>query len=370
MLVVIPTETAPDERRVAATPETVKKLITLGQRVRIQKGAGKNAGFLDSAYQDAGAELSDTPATEDADIILHVQPPANPLPYKKGAVVLGLLSPFDRKDDLKQWAGAGINTVALELLPRITRAQSMDVLSSQANLAGYRAVIESGAAFGRAFPMLMTAAGTIPPARVLVLGAGVAGLQAIATAKRLGAIVTAFDVRQATKEQVQSLGATFLDIEGSENLETSGGYAKEASADTLARQQAKIRETLLKTDIVITTAAIPGKPSPRLITEDMLTALKPGSVIADLAAERGGNCAATKPGEVIVTSGGVTILGHRNWASRIPFDASALYARNILHFFTAFFNKESGTLNLDKADPIIAGALLTQDGAVVHPHFV
>ncbi|MCA3268788.1 MAG: Re/Si-specific NAD(P)(+) transhydrogenase subunit alpha [Thalassospira sp.] len=369
MTLVLLKETAAAENRVAATPDTVKKIIALGETVTVQSGAGVAAGFTDAAYTAAGATVTASPDVASADIVLHVQPPVTPPAYKSGALVIGMLNPYDNAEALKSYAAQNISTIALELVPRISRAQSMDVLSSQANLAGYRAVIEAGYVFGRGFPMMMTAAGTIPPAKVLILGVGVAGLQAIATAKRLGGVVTAFDVRKATKEQVESLGATFLDIDSGESLEGAGGYAKEASAEALAKQQAKIKETLAKTDIVITTAAIPGKPSPRLITDDMLTALKPGSVVVDLAAERGGNCAATKPGEVIKTDSGVTVVGYTNWASRIPQDASALYAKNILTLLTTFWDKESKKFVIKLDDDILKGCVLTHAGSIVHPQF-
>lgn len=280
-----------------------------------------------------------------------------------------MLAPFDNRAALPGWAAKNLSTFALELIPRITRAQTMDVLSSQSNLAGYRAVIEAANAFGRAFPMMMTAAGTVPPARVLVLGAGVAGLQAIATARRLGAIVSAFDVRAAAKEQVQSLGATFVEVEGAENAETSGGYAKEVSEDFKMRQQAKIHETLKKSDIAIATALIPGKPAPVLITEAMVKDMKPGSVIVDLAVERGGNCPLSEAGKV-VQKHGVTLIGHDNMPSRIAVDASALYARNVFSFLSLLINKDKkDELHINVEDEIIKGTLLTHQGQVVHPQF-
>jgi H+-translocating NAD(P) transhydrogenase subunit alpha len=284
----------------------------------------------------------------------------------KGTLLIGMANPFARKGDVEGWAAAGVSTIALEMIPRISRAQSMDVLSSQANLAGYRAVIEASAAFNRAFPMMMTAAGTIPPARALVLGAGVAGLQAIATARRLGAVVTAFDVRASVKEQIQSLGGTFLEVEGAENLEGSGGYAREASEAQQAAQRAAIANALKKTDIVICTAQIPGKAAPRLITEEGRANLKPGSVVIDMAAATGGNCAGSKPDEV-VTLNGVTLIGHTNLPARIATDASALFARNIVALLGLMKKGDDFSIPLD--DDIIKGCLLTHNGAVVHPSF-
>ncbi|HBU98075.1 Re/Si-specific NAD(P)(+) transhydrogenase subunit alpha, partial [Thalassospira lucentensis] len=312
MKLAVPKEIWPGEKRVAVTPETVKKLKSLGFDVAIEAGAGIDAAIPDDRFVDAGATIAKTMKTtvKDADVIFKVRPPVidgktNELTaYKKGAAVVALLEPFDRKELLDAMAKAGVDGYSMELMPRISRAQSMDVLSSQSNLAGYRAVLEAAHQFGRIYPMMMTAAGTLAPARVLVVGAGVAGLQAIATAKRLGAVVSAFDVRPAVKEQVQSLGGTFIEVEDDEAdaAETSGGYAKEMSDDYKKKQADKLKEVLAKTDIVITTALIPGRPAPEIVTADMVAGMKPGSVIIDLAAERGGNVAGVKLGQTITTA--------------------------------------------------------------------
>jgi NAD(P) transhydrogenase subunit alpha len=287
---------------------------------------------------------------------------------KRGTMLVAILSPYGDKDGVAKYAGAGVNAFAMEFMPRITRAQSMDVLSSQSNLAGYKAVIEASNLFDRAFPQMMTAAGTIPPARVFVMGVGVAGLQAIATARRLGARVSATDVRLAAKEQVQSLGAAFVMVEDEETktAETAAGYAKEMSDAYKAKQAALIAETIAKQDIVITTALIPGRPAPKLVTEAMVRSMKPGSIIIDLAAEQGGNVALTKPGE-IVDVGGVKIAGILNLAGRLPVDASALYAKNLLNFITPLIDKETKALKIDWDDEIIKGTALTRDGQVIHP---
>ncbi len=365
-------ETTPDERRVAASPETVRKFCALGFAVAIEAGAGEGASYPDAAFAEAGAKIVDDAAAAlaDADVILTVRgvDPDHLGAVKRGALLLGMLNPYQNRDLLEAYARAGLAAVALELIPRITRAQAMDVLSSQANLAGYRAVIEASAHFTRAFPMMMTAAGTIAPARVMVMGAGVAGLQAIATARRLGAVVSATDVRLAAKEQVESLGAKFVMVEDEEakEAETAGGYAKEMSEAYRKKQAALIAETLTKQDIAITTALIPGRPAPRLVTEEMVRSMKPGSVIVDLAVEQGGNCELTKAGEVIEVDG-VTIVGHRNLPSRIATDASALFAKNLLNYLTPLVDKETGALALDREDEIVAASLVTKDGAIVHP---
>ena len=365
-------ETAPDERRVAASPETVRKFRALGFEVAIEAGAGEGASFPDAAFAEAGAKIVEDAAAAlaGADVILSVRGIAPDLlaAVKQGALLLGMLNPYQNTALLEAYARAGVAAVALELIPRITRAQAMDVLSSQANLAGYRAVIEASAHFTRAFPMMMTAAGTIAPARVMVMGAGVAGLQAIATARRLGAVVSATDVRLVAKEQVESLGAKFVMVEDEEakEAETAGGYAKEMSEAYRKKQAALIAETLTKQDIAITTALIPGRPAPRLITGEMVRSMKPGSVIVDLAVEQGGNCELTKAGEVIEV-GGVTIVGHRNLPSRIATDASALFAKNLLNYLTPLVDKETGALRLDLEDEIVAASLVTKDGAIVHP---
>lgn len=357
------------EKRVAASPETVKKLIGLGFEVIIEAGAGDGASIPDDAFKEAGATIAkDLKATvKDADVIFSVQglEAKDAKHAKKGAALMAILNPFVEGNRVKAYADAGLLAFAMEFVPRITRAQSMDVLSSQSNLAGYKAVLDGAAEFGRAFPMMMTAAGTVPPAKVLVMGAGVAGLQAIATAKRLGAIVSATDVRPAAKEQVQSLGGKFVMVEDEETAaaETAGGYAKEMSDEYKAKQAKLIAETLAKQDMAITTALIPGRPAPKLITEEMVKSMKPGSVIVDLAVEMGGNCELSKPGEVVEVHG-VKIVGHRNVPSRLAADASALYARNLVHFITPMVKE--GTLAFDFEDEIIKESLVTKDGAVVN----
>jgi NAD(P) transhydrogenase subunit alpha len=369
------------ETRVAAMPDTVKKMVAAGLVVTIESGAGASAMQADDAYVQAGATVAADAATAlaDADVVLKVQRPTDGADrgklnetklLKPGQAVIAMLAPYGG-DHVKALADAGVMAFAMEFCPRITRAQTMDVLSSQSNLAGYRAVIDAAAEFGRAFPMMMTAAGTIPPARVLVLGAGVAGLQAIATARRLGAVVSAFDVRAAAKEQVQSLGATFVEVDAAAaaGAETAGGYAKEMDDAYKARQAAKIAESLAKQDIAISTALIPGKPAPRLITAEMVRAMKPGSVIIDLAAEQGGNCELTKAGETVV-EGGVKIIGPINMPGRLPVDASALYARNLWAFLQPLVDKETKALKVDLADEIVKATLLTRDGAVVHPALI
>ncbi|UTW59672.1 Re/Si-specific NAD(P)(+) transhydrogenase subunit alpha [Kordiimonas sp. SCSIO 12603] len=356
------------EKRVAATPETIKKLKGLGFDVHVEAGAGQSASIPDDAFKEAGATISADigSALDGADVIFSVQgiEADDAAKAKKGALQLAVLNPFVEKDRVKAYADAGLMAVAMEFVPRITRAQSMDVLSSQSNLAGYKAVLDAAAEFSRAFPMMMTAAGTVAPAKVMVMGAGVAGLQAIATAKRLGAVVSATDVRPAAKEQVESLGGTFVMVEDEETAaaETSGGYAKEMSDDYKAKQAALIAETLAKQDIAITTALIPGRPAPKLITEEMLKTMKPGSVIVDLAVEMGGNCALSKPGE-IVEAHGVKIVGHLNVPSRLATDASALYARNLVHYITP--HVKEGALEIDFEDEVVAESLITKDGAVV-----
>lgn len=358
------------EKRVAASPETVKKLIDLGFDVFIEAGAGVSASIPDTAFEAAGAKIAkDLKSTvNDADVIFSVQglEGKDAKLVKKGALQLASLNPFMDGARLQPYADAGLMAIAMEFVPRITRAQTMDVLSSQSNLAGYKAVIDGAATYGRAFPMMMTAAGTIAPARVMVMGAGVAGLQAIATAKRLGAIVSATDVRAAAKEQVESLGGKFVMVEDEEtaNAETSGGYAKEMSDAYKQKQAALIAETLAKQDIAITTALIPGRPAPVLITEDMVKSMKPGSVIVDLAVENGGNCELSKAGE-IVEAHGVTIVGHKNVPSRLAADASSLYARNLLHFITPHI--KDGKLEIDFEDEVVSESLVTKDGAIVHP---
>jgi len=377
MKIAIPKERRPHESRVAASPDTAKRLAAMGLEVVIESGAGAAAAFPDAAYVAAGATVAADAAAAlgDADIVLKVQRPIvgegdkdELAKLKRGAVLVGMLQPLQNPEDVAAYAAAGVTAFAMELIPRITRAQSMDVLSSQANLAGYRAVLDAASEFGRAFPMMMTAAGTIAPARVLVMGAGVAGLQAIATARRLGAVVSATDVRAAAKEQVESLGASFLtvDLEAMKQAETSGGYAKEMSEDFQRRQREHVHEALKKIDIAICTALIPGRKAPVLITKDMVADMRPGSVVLDLAVEQGGNCEGSKLGKIVTTANGVKIAGHANVPSRIAVDASQLYARNLLNFLALIIDKDKG-LKIDPADEIIKGTLLTRDGAVVHP---
>jgi NAD(P) transhydrogenase subunit alpha len=372
MIIAIPKERRADETRVAATPETVKKLKALGLDVVVEKDAGRAANFADADYQTAGANIApdEAAALGNADIVLKVRGPdeAEIAQLKRGAILVALLAPASEKDAIAKLAQAGVSAFAMELLPRISRAQAMDVLSSQANLAGYKAVIDAAAEFGRAMPMMMTAAGTIAPARVLVMGVGVAGLQAIATAKRLGAIVSATDVRPATKEQVESLGGTFIAVMDEEfkNAQTAGGYAKEMSKEYQAKQAALIAETIKKQDIVITTALIPGRKAPVLVSEEMVKTMKPGSVIVDLAAEQGGNCPLTKANQV-TKAYGVIIMGHTNLPGRLAVDASSLYARNLLNFVSLFVDKKTGQVNLNWDDEIIKGSGLTRDGQIVHP---
>jgi NAD(P) transhydrogenase subunit alpha len=368
----VPKETSPGETRVAATPETVKKLKGLGLDVVVQAGAGEHARVSDADYAAAGASLAPDARTtlEGADVVLKVRGPkgAETTFFRKGAVLAALLAPYTEKAAIGALAQQGVAAFAMEFLPRISRAQAMDVLSSQANLAGYKAVIDAAAQFGRAMPMMMTAAGTIAPARVLVMGVGVAGLQAIATAKRLGAIVSATDVRPATKEQVESLGGTFVAVMDEEfkNAQTAGGYAKEMSKEYQARQAALVAETIRKQDIVITTALVPGRKAPVLVSEEMIKTMKPGSVIVDLAAEAGGNTPLTRPDEVVEVHG-VTIMGYTNLAGRLAVDSSALYARNLFNFISLIVDKKTGAMAIDWTDEIIKGALVTRDGAVVHP---
>jgi len=371
MKVAVITETDADEWRVAATPETVKKMVALGATVAVQAGAGVKSGILDTDYTAAGAAVAADPVN-DADIVLQVRRPEGPelSRLKKGAIVIGMMDPYGQESAVAAMAEAGIVAFALELLPRITRAQVMDVLSSQANLAGYRAVIDAAAAFGRALPMMMTAAGTVPAARVFVMGAGVAGLQAIATARRLGAIVTATDVRPAAKEQVESLGAKFIAVEDEEfkAAETAGGYAKEMSKEYQAKQAALVAEHIKKQDIVITTALIPGRPAPRLVSRDMVASMRPGSVVVDLAVERGGNVEGVNP-DAVTEVNDVKIVGYRNVPGRLAATASSLYAKNVFAFLELLIDKKSKALAVNWDDEIIKATALTRDGAVVHPSF-
>jgi NAD(P) transhydrogenase subunit alpha len=374
MRIAIPTEIDSDETRVAVTPETAGKLIKLGATVVVARGAGLKSGVPDADYTDAGAELADpADVARAADIILKVRRPtsAELATYPAGAILIGVLDPYGQSAALEQIAAAGISAFSMELMPRITRAQSMDVLSSQANLAGYRAVIDASASYGRALPMMMTAAGTVPAAKVFVMGAGVAGLQAIATARRLGGVVTATDVRPAAKEQVASLGAKFVAVEDDEfkQAESAAGYAKPMSPEYQAKQAALVAEHIKKQDIVITTALIPGRPAPRLIDAAMVASMRAGSVIVDLAVERGGNVEGAVAGQETVTANGVRILGHSNTAGRIAASASALYARNLLNFVETLIDKTTKAISPNWDDELVRATLLTRDGAVVHPNF-
>jgi len=363
------------ETRVAATPETVKKYIALGAEVTVQAGAGVAAGIPDRDFEAAGATMAPSAkeAAENADIVLKVRRPTeDELPnLKRGATVIAMMDPYGNEAALGAMASAGVNAFAMELMPRITRAQVMDVLSSQANLAGYRAVIDGAGEYGRALPMMMTAAGTVPAARVFIMGAGVAGLQAVATARRLGAVVTATDVRPAAKEQVESLGAKFVAVEDEEfrQAETAAGYAKEMSAQYLEKQAALVTSHIAKQDIVITTALIPGRPAPKLVSRQMVEAMKPGSVVIDLAVERGGNCELARPGETVTSPNGVKIVGHLNMPGRLPASASALYARNLYAFVETLVDKASKTLAVKWDDELVKATNLTRDGAVVHAAF-
>jgi H+-translocating NAD(P) transhydrogenase subunit alpha len=371
MRIAVAREADPAEDRVAATPDTVKKMLGLGADVAVEPGAGIKSGIPDADFTAAGATVSPD-AVKGADVVLRVRRPnaAELASCKKGALVIAIMDPYGNEAALKSMADAGVTAFAMELMPRITRAQVMDVLSSQANLAGYRAVIDAAAEYGRALPMMMTAAGTIPAAKVFVMGAGVAGLQAIATARRLGAIVTATDVRPAAKEQVESLGAKFIAVEDDEfkQAETKAGYAKEMSKEYQAKQAALVAEHVKKQDIVITTALIPGRPAPRLISKDMVWSMRPGSVIIDLAVERGGNCELAKPGEVIETNG-VKIVGHLNVAGRIAASASSLYAKNLYAFLEILVDKPSKALAVKWDDEIVKATALTRDGGIIHPSF-
>jgi NAD(P) transhydrogenase subunit alpha len=371
--VAITRERRHGETRVAATPDTVKKLVGLGLSVAVETRAGLASSIPDAEYEAAGAEIAPTAkaALETADIVLKVgAPPEDEVAeLKRGAILVGLLDPYTERPLLDALATAGVSAFAMEFVPRITRAQSMDALSSQANLAGYRAVIEAAAVYGRAFPMMMTAAGTVAPAKVFVMGAGVAGLQAVATARRLGAVVTATDVRPQVKEQVESLGAKFVAVEDDEfkAAETAEGYAKEMSAEYQAKQAALVTEHIKKQDVVITTALIPGRPAPKLVSAEQRASMKPGSVLVDLAVERGGNVAGAKPDQ-IADIGGVKIIGYTNLPARIPADASNLYARNLVAFVGLLVNGE-GVLAPDLEDEILKGSMLTHDGVITHPAF-
>ena len=371
MKIAILKERRPDEPRVAATPDSVKKFRSLGAEVAVETGAGEAAALADQAYAEQGADIAAdaAAAAAGADLVLKVQLPlAEELAaLPEGVLLASIMDPFRAGDELTALAERGVTGFALDFMPRISRAQSMDVLSSQANLAGYKAVIDAAAAYGRAFPMMMTPAGRINPAQVLVMGAGVAGLQAIATAKRLGAVVHATDVRPAAKEQVLSLGGKFLAVEDEEfkEAETAGGYAKEMSAEYQKKQAALLADAITRMDVVITTALIPGRAAPQLVSEAMLRSMKPGSVIVDLAVENGGNVALSRPGEVVEV-GDVRIIGHRNVPGRLAADASMLYANNLFNFVSLLVDKEAKALKVDWEDEIVKGTLVTRDGAVVH----
>ncbi|MEE1562074.1 MAG: Re/Si-specific NAD(P)(+) transhydrogenase subunit alpha [Alphaproteobacteria bacterium] len=378
MKIAIPRECRPGETRVAASPEVVKKLTGFGFDVAVEKGAGEAAAITDANFKDAGATIAEdaTATYKNADMVLKIQRPVtegaegqNELSLiKKGAVVLAYMAALTHKEDVAAMAEAGITAFAMELMPRITRAQSMDIISSQSNLAGYKAVLDGAAEYGSAFPMMMTAAGTVPPAKVFIMGVGVAGLQAIATAKRLGAIVTATDVRPATKEQVESLGGKFLEVdpEMEKNAQTEGGYAKEMPPEYFEKQKQVVSEHIKSQDLVITTALIPGRSAPVLVTEDMVKTMKHGSVIVDLAVEAGGNCPLSQLGEVVVKHG-VTLVGYDNVPGRLAKDASLLFAKNLLNFLSPHVDQEKKDLNFDWEDETVAGTLLCRDGKVIHP---
>src|SRR6202795_4923292 len=371
MKIAVAKEVDPSEPRVAASPDTVKKFKALGVDIAVEPGAGIKSNLPDSEFTAAGAVVS-ADALKDADIVIKVRRPseAEAAAYKKGALVIAIMDPYGNDAALAAIARTGVVAFAMELMPRITRAQVMDVLSSQANLAGYRAVIDAAAEFGRALPMIMTAAGTVPATRVFVMGAGVAGLQAIATARRLGAIVTATDVRPAAKEQVESLGAKFIAVEDEEfkAAETAGGYAKEMSKEYQAKQAALVAEHIKKQDIVITTALIPGRPAPRLISSAMVTSMRPGSVVVDLAVERGGNVEGVSA-DAVSEQNGVKVVGYRNVPGRLAATASNLYSKNLYAFLEILIDKKTKALAVNWDDDIVKATALTRDGAIVHPNF-
>ncbi|RBO93401.1 Re/Si-specific NAD(P)(+) transhydrogenase subunit alpha [Pseudochrobactrum asaccharolyticum] len=371
-VIFIPVETDPVETRVAATPETVKKLISYGFKIIVESAAGTQSRITDQAYAEAGATIGKTTDIKTADIILKLRRPSQTelKNYKIGAVLIAMLDPYGHEDSVAAIAQAGLTAFTMEFMPRITRAQVMDVLSSQANLAGYQAVIDAASEYDRAMPMMMTAAGTVPAAKVFVMGAGVAGLQAIATARRLGAVVTATDVRPAAKEQVASLGAKFVAVEDEEfkAAETAGGYAKEMSKDYQAKQAALVADHIAKQDIVITTALIPGRAAPKLVSAAMVASMKPGSVLVDLAVERGGNVEGAVAGQV-TTKDGVKIVGHMNTAGRIAASASQLYARNLFAFLETLIDKETKQVVINLEDELVKATALTHQGAIVHPAF-
>jgi NAD(P) transhydrogenase subunit alpha len=371
-VVFVAKEISPDEPRVAASAETVKKMVGLGLSVIVEADAGFASRILNADYEKAGASIGTIDQAKQADVVLKVRRPSTDeaKSYKAGAVVIATMDPYGNEAEIAELATAGITSFAMELMPRITRAQSMDILSSQANLAGYQAVIDAAAEYDRAMPMMMTAAGTVPAAKVFVMGAGVAGLQAIATARRLGAVVSATDVRPAAKEQVASLGAKFIAVEDEEfkAAETAAGYAKPMSAEYQAKQAALVAEHIAKQDIVITTALIPGRAAPRLVTKAMLSAMRAGSVAVDLAVERGGNIEGSEAGKIVDVEG-VKVLGHNNVAGRIAASASLLYAKNLLTFLETMISKETKTLSINQDDELVKATMLTTGNAVVHPNF-
>ncbi len=375
----VPKETSAGETRVAATPDSVKALVKAGHQVLVERGAGAGSSLGDELFADAGATMAEASEVWGADMVLTVRKPTGDqlAKMRAGAALVGLLDPYKDREGLDAYAKAGIDAYAMEFTPRITRAQSMDALSSQANLAGYRAVIEGAAVYGRGMPMMMTAAGTVAPAKVFVMGAGVAGLQAIATAKRLGAVVSATDVRPAAKEQVESLAAKFIAVEDEEfkAAETAGGYAKEMSDEYKKKQAELVASHIAKQDMVITTALIPGRPAPRLITADMVKSMRAGSVLVDLATSQGGNVEGAKPDEVVTTDHGVKIIGYANLAGRMAADASLLYAKNLVNFIQLITGEaveggEQAPYAPDFDDDIVKGMLLTHDGKIVHERFV
>jgi NAD(P) transhydrogenase subunit alpha len=372
MLIGVPAETDPAETRVATTPETVKKFIGLGAEVSVERDAGVNAGAVDTDYRAAGARIVSAAEALAADVVLKVRRPstAELSQMKRGALVVAAMDPYGHQEAVDAMGKAGVCAFAMELMPRITRAQSMDVLSSQANLAGYRAVLDAASEYGRALPMMMTPAGTVPAAKLFVMGVGVAGLQAIATGRRLGAVVTATDVRPATKEQVESLGAKFVAVEDEEfkQAETAGGYAKEMSDAYKAKQAALIATHIAKQDIVVTTALIPGRPAPRLISAEMVKSMRPGSVIVDLAVERGGNCELAKAGDLATSDNGVKIVGYSS-VTRLAATASSLYARNLYAFVETLIDKDKKALAVNWDDELVRATCLTREGAIVHPNF-
>jgi H+-translocating NAD(P) transhydrogenase subunit alpha len=375
MRIAVLDESGQGEPRVAASPETVKKYVGLGASVSVQKGAGLGSAITDAEYEAAGAGIVKTAkdALKDADILLKVKRPveAEIKALKKGAMAISIMDPYGNEPALKALADAGISAFAMEFMPRITRAQVMDVLSSQANLAGYRAVVEGAQIYGRALPMMMTAAGTVPAAKIFIMGVGVAGLQAIATARRMGAVVTATDVRPATKEQVESLGAKFLAVEDEEfrQAQTAGGYAKEMSKEYQAKQAELTASHIAKQDIVITTALIPGRPAPKLVSKAMVDSMRPGSVLVDLAVERGGNVDGAKLAQVVTTANGVKIAGLADLPGRMAATASGLYAKNLFAFLETMIDKAAKKLAVNWDDELVKATLLTLDGAIVHPNF-